>query len=130
MPDGGVTTLTYHERFNSPLRFIEPNGAEWRWQYDAVGRTTARSNTFGHWSRFEYEEGLLSRASTPGGAMTELEHDDTGLVRRFAMMATGAERRLERDGLGRVVKIVDAPGGVERCGVGITGTGEIPTGVE
>src|SRR5690606_31925122 len=75
-PDGAVTTFEHDARFfDAPVRAVDPNGGEWRWQYDSFGRMTGRANPFGHWTRFEYEEGLLRRATTPGGATTTLEYD-------------------------------------------------------
>ena len=112
--DGAVTVFEHDERFlDAPVRAIDPNGGEWRWRYDGFGRMVGRANPFGHWTRFEYEGGLLRRATSPGGAVTELEYDDAKNVSRVSS-ATGAVMRLEHDRLGRVVKIVNARGGVER----------------
>src|SRR5690606_18003244 len=113
-PDGAVTTFEHDERFlDSPVRAVDPNGSEWRWQYDRFGRMTARAHPFGHWTRYEYEDGHLRRVTTPGGAVTELEYDDAGLVNRV-VTPTGGELRLEHDRLGRIVKLVNLRGGVER----------------
>ena len=112
-PDGAVTTLEPHPRFDAPVLAVDPNGGEWRWEYDDFGRIKGRANPFGHWTRYEYEDKRLARASTPGGAETALSYDDAGNVARV-ITATGAEVRFEHDRLGRVAKLVNPRGGVER----------------
>lgn len=112
--DGGVTSAEYDPRFlDRPVLARSPNGHEWRWTYDAFARQTGRGNPHGHWTRYEYAEGLLRSVTTPGGAETRLEYGDHKLPVRITA-AGGIELTVLRDRLGRLVFLQKPGGGVER----------------
>jgi YD repeat-containing protein len=112
--DGAVATLESHPEFlDAPVRVIDPAGGEWQYAYDMFGRLTGKANPFGHWTRYEYERGLLRQTSSPGGAVTRFDYDEAAMLRRV-VNATEAELRIEHDRLGRAVKFVTPRGGVER----------------
>lgn len=119
-PTGAVTTFEPHPRFDGPVRATDPNGGVWQWDYDAFGRLKGSANPFGHWTRYEYAEGRLVSATTPGGARTELGYDASGNL-AHVINPVGGETRFEHDRLGRLVKLVNARGGVERRLIDLAG---------
>lgn len=114
-PDGAVARYEHDPRFlDSPVRAIDVNGNEWTWEYDAFGRVTAERDARGLVTRYEYRDGLLERMTEPGGRTTEIGFtEDRGGV-GWVRNPRGAELRIERDRLGRIVKLVGPDGSVQR----------------
>jgi RHS repeat-associated protein len=102
LPDGATTSVEYAN--DLPVRAVDPNGAEWTWDYDPRGRELVRRDPLGHEAHRQYgERGLM---------MSDDRHFTYDAQGNLASVvdAHGACTRLSHDLLGRVVAVEDARG--------------------
>jgi len=131
---GEVVVQEFDDR-NRRVKRILPDGSEFRWTWDDLGRLLTLTSPLGTSVRMEYEgdernpvrvidplgartvvesaEGLISRVVDPDGVALAFEHDPSGNV--IAMIdGLGQREVLDRDASGRIVSVTNPGGEVTR----------------
>jgi RHS repeat-associated protein len=107
-----VTEIRYDEG-NRPIELVDPVGSSWRWNYDAAGRLTSRTDPLGHPTTYAWAGVDLVVVIDAVGARTELVWDAAHNLVAIAGPDGHAVRR-SYDALGQVVAITDALGHTQR----------------
>lgn len=107
-----ISKVRYDDK-NRPVQLVGPEGAEWTWRHDGMGRVIARVDPLGHATRYIYEGKRLRQVVDAAGQATSLEYDSAGGLAK-ATRPDGTTLGWRRDALGRVVEHTDANGNVEK----------------
>lgn len=112
--EGGkrVSKVRYDEK-NRPIQVVGPEGDEWAWRYDGMGRVVAKVDPLGHATHYVYEGKRLRQVVDATGQATSLEYDSAGGLAK-ATRPDGTTIGWRRDALGRVVERTDAGGNVQK----------------
>ena len=108
---GNVTLISYDE--NKRIKKIEtPSGKTYSFTLNDEGNASEISIPSGHKLRYEYEDGCLTSFTNADGDKVTYEYDDKALMTSWHDGNNNRQVLNTYDKYGRVVKQVDAAGGV------------------
>lgn len=109
--DGAVTSTSYVD--HRPVHERDPNGGQWTWQRDALGRLVQMISPAGRHLQLRWDAGLLVAMRRGAANETRWSYDGHKQL-AIATLADGGEWRFVHDGRGRLVEQQSPGGGVTR----------------